>query len=325
MENIEEREEIAPLVPPAGLLPPPIGLLPLSPSRDTQSAMMAEILAATRRTAAESRADNQALIARLQEQGALIANLQRELSAGWDHGVGLRAYGSVHDLPLRHSRSALDAYTLKNLPANVADLKAAPSPLLSTGDNKFVKAIEKRMRYRTVADTKSVQVQDGITIALAKEITPLLTLEAIGELSADVHRALADAAGEDVDPSDFFAAVETAAYLSSWSQKLVAARIGEIAALLQYDQGTAQRWAAQVYGPQNTLMGDSPIAAAFQLVEAATPKPAAAAVTPPAWAKNTFKASGGRGRGRAGGRGGLHTPTVEQVTRPGAAAPGRAQ
>jgi hypothetical protein len=289
-------------------------------------------LAAFEASTAASRVDNQALRADNQAMQAQLTRLQQQVQDAQSRNagtpLGLRAYGNVQDLPLIHSKSSFCAYTLKNLPADIEALSTAPTPLLQVADDKFVRAIEKRKSGNFTANFRSPQVQDGITVAISKEITPLLTLEAIGELSADVHAALANASGEDVDPVEFLAAVNTAAYLAAWSQKLVCARIGEIAALLQFDQDTAQRWAAQSYGPQNTLMGDSPAAAAFQLVKAAEPK-AAASVAPPAWAaKSSFKsAGGGRGRGRAGGRaGGRNPPAAEQFPELGARnAPGRAQ
>jgi hypothetical protein len=309
--------------------PQQIGFGPLDPRQaDQPPATMNDILATLQTSAAASRADNQALRADNMALHAQMARLQQQVEANQGRYVlqGLRAYASVQDMPLVHSRSAFNAYTLKNLPVDIEALRTGPTPLLQTADNKFVKAIDMRKGGNFQANFRSPQVQDGITIALTKEITPLLTLEAIGELSADVHQALADASGEDSDPADFFAAVQTAAYLAAWSQKMVCARLGEIAAFMQFDHDTAQRWAAQSYGPQNTLMGDSPAAAAFQLVKAAEPKPAASAT--PAWAgKIGSKPSGGRGRGRAGGRaGGWSPPAAEQVSGPGASkAPGRAQ
>jgi hypothetical protein len=180
----------------------------------------------------------------------------------------------------------------------------------------------------TTQDFRLSKTQNVIDSSLGndKNVTTLFTLQDNDELSADVRQALDAAAEGEKDPGDFFAAVNTAAYLAAWSQKLVYTRVAEIAATLQYDQETAQKWAAQCYGAQNTLMGDSPAAAAFQLAKASEPKPAVPVVAiPSAWPK-TFKGSGGQGRGRAVGRGGRNTPRAEQVSGPGAdIAPGRPQ
>jgi hypothetical protein len=158
-----------------------------------------------------------------------------------------------------------------------------------------------------------------------KKITTLFTLQDIDELSADVRQALHAAAEGEKDPCDFFAAAETAACLATRSQKLVESRLGEIAAQVQFDQVTAQKWAAQCYGTQNTLVGDSPAAAAFQLAKASEPKTAVPVAVSSAWPK-PFKGSGGQGRGRAVGRGVRNTPRAEQVSGPGAdKAPGRPQ
>jgi hypothetical protein len=92
-----------------------------------------------------------------------------------------------------------------------------------------------------IQDFKLYKTQNVIDSSLGndKDITKLLTLQDNGELSADVRQALnADAEGE-IDPSDFFAAVDTAACLATRSQKLVESRLGEIAATLQFDQETA--------------------------------------------------------------------------------------
>jgi hypothetical protein len=269
-----------------------------------------DILDAHERSAAQSRSENQALQAE-------IAKLRAEVfdRAG---APPLKAFGSVHDLPLQHSKSGFDAYTLKNLPVDIDTLLTVPTPLLQTGEHKFVRAVNARKGYKFKPDYRSPALQDGITIALEKEVTPLLTLQAIGELCTDVHKALDAAAEGEIDPGDFFAAVKTAAYLTTWSQKLVESRLGEIAAQLQFDQDTAQKWAVQTYGSQNTLMGDSPAAAAFQQQKAAEPAKQAAAAAPSSWPKNFFRDSGGRGRGRTGGRGGRNTPRAEQVSGPGA-------
>jgi hypothetical protein len=262
------------------------------------------------RSAAQARAENMALQAE-------IAKLRADFASGPSRPP-LQAFAKVHDLPLNHSKSGFDAITLKQLPFDIDALLTVPTPLLQTGDHKFIHAINARKGFRYKPDFRSPAVQDGITVALEKEITPLLTLQAIGELSADVHQALDAAAEGEIDPCDFFAAVKTAAYLTTWSQKLVESRLGEIAAQLQFDQETAQRWAVQSYGSQNTLMGDSPAAAAFQQQKAAEPAKQAAAAAPSSWSKNIFKGSGGRGRGRTGDRGGRNTPRAEQVSGPGA-------
>jgi hypothetical protein len=292
-------------------LPPDVPRAPgiRNPDNPTELTLQ-DIFDAHERSAAQSRSENRALQAEIEKLRAEMFD-----RAG---APSLKAFGSVHDLPLLHSKSSFDAYTLKKLPVDIDTLLTVPTPLLETGEHKFVRAVNARKGYKFKPDYRSPAVQDGITIALEKEVTPLLTLQAIGALSADVHQALDAAAEGEMDPSDFLAAVRTAAYLTTWSQKLVESRLGEIAAQLQFDQDTAQRWAVQSYGSQNTLMGDSPAAAAFQLMKAAEPAKQAAAAAPPSWSKNVFKGSGGRGRGRTGDRGGRNTPRAEQVTGPGA-------
>ena len=207
---------------------------------------------------------------------------------------------------------------------NVASLIAE----LQTGGTKYVKAVSATKRDYPVF--KQATNQDGITVALEKELSPLLTLEAVLELSADVHTALKNAQGDaETDPEEFFAAVNTAAYLATSCQKLVTARSGEIAAVLQYDAETAHKWAVQIYGSQNTLMGASPAAVAFQLAKAAEPKPApraAAASWPSAASQRMQRAcSGGRGRGSTGARAGRNTALAEQRSGPGVDAQARAQ
>ena len=163
----------------------------------------------------------------------------------------------------------------------------------------------------TTQDFRLSKTQNVIDSSLGndKNVTTLFTLQDNDELSADVRQALDAAAEGEKDPGDFFAAVETAACLATRSQKLVRSRLGEIAAQLQFDQDTAQKWAVQTDGSQNTLMGDSPAAAAFQQQEAAEPAKQAAAAAPPSWPKNFFKGSGGRGRGRTGDTGGRQEHT----------------
>jgi hypothetical protein len=300
---------------------PPLEVPPLVvPIVPAPEPTLRDIMAAQERSAALAAENARALQAQ-------IHRLQTEMATRPVYREGLQAYGTVHGLPLHHSKSGFTTYTLKNLPVDVDALQAGPAPLLQTADNSFVRAIEARKTNKYNPDLRQPQVQDGITISLSKEINPLLTIQAIGELSADVHRALQAAQGADeINIPDLLAAVNTAAYLAAWSQKLVDTRVGEIAATLQYDQETAQKWAAQCYGTQNTLMGDSPAAAAFQLAKASEPKTAVPVVAiPSAWPK-TYKGSGGQGRGRAAGRGGRNTPRAEQVSGPGAdRAPGRPQ
>jgi hypothetical protein len=153
---------------------------------------------------------------------------------------------------------------------------------------------------------------------LGKELPPLLTAQSVLALCAEVHTALSAAlrAG-DIDLDEYVAAVETAAYLTTWGQKLVDARVGEVASYLQYDSDTANKWAAQSYGPQNTLLGDAPAAAAFQLAKMAELKPVPERSSSHAAEKQN---QGGRFRGsfRAGARG--VKPTLPGEQAPGAGA-----
>ena len=193
------------------------------------------------------------------------------------------------------------------------------TPQLAGGDNKFLKAVQAREPVNFPPYYfRQVATQDCNTVALEKELSPLLILEAVLELGADVHTALSDA---ETDPGEFFAAVDTAAYLATSCRKLVTARSGEIAAFLQYDAETAHKWAVQNYGSQITLMGDSLAAVALQLAKATAPKlapRAAAAPWPNAASQRTQRApSKGQGRGRTGAWGGRNTPHAEQRSGPG--------
>jgi hypothetical protein len=114
-------------------------------------------------------------------------------------------------------------------------------------------------------ESDAVGRQTSIYTSFGKELPPLLAIQLVLQLCAEVHTALAAAVrNTEVDLEEYVAAVETAAYLPTWDQKLVDARVGETASYLQYDSDTAHKWATQSYaGPQNTLLGDAPAAAAF--------------------------------------------------------------
>ena len=231
-------------------------------------------------------------------QTATVSSLQQP---------GLASYMDVRHLPLATSTSNFTALQLRGLPGDIEDLRAAPVPMLDTRGDRVMQALQERKSART-SDSKLASTQAGIHTALGKELIPLLSLQSVLALSADVHGAIQAAkAAKNIEPDELLAVIDTAHYLTAWSQGLVAARIGEISAYLQYDADKAARWAAQSYGPQNTLMGASPAAAAFQLACSAEAKP-----TPAPSRVFTMRdgASGGRGGGRAGGRG--RTPPAEQ-------------
>ena len=179
-------------------------------------------------------------------------------------------------------------------------------------------------------DVKNASTQGGISDALETELYPFLTMQADRELSADVRTALDTAPfDEATNPDEFFAAVHTAAYLTTSCQKLLTttARLGDIAALLQYDAETAHKWAVQIDGSR-TFMSEPPAAVAFQLARAAELKPAprAAAAWPSAESPCTQRApSGGRGRGRTSAWAGRNTALAEQRSGPGVDAQARAQ
>ena len=166
---------------------------------------MADLLAAFHGTAAAAKADNLALAAE-------IAILKGQLAARMPEVSEIALYRDVHDLPLRTSLSAFDAASLKHLPKDLDALREGPTPMLQVGENKFWKAVQARKPANYSTDYRKPGTQEGITVALEKELSPLLTMQAVLELGADVHTALKNAQGnEDTDPAEFFAAVDTAA------------------------------------------------------------------------------------------------------------------
>ena len=280
---------------------------------------------------AESRAGHAALVA---EMHSLKARLHQHKAHG---GLSVSDCSDVHSLPTAASKTKFSPLDLASLPSGIGELQAGPAPMLDTRSHPTVVAIGQRKGFK-IPDINKQTAQDGVFIALGKEVTPLLTLESVFALIADVQLAITteDDQGELI-AEDLLAAVHTVAYLTTWGRKLVDARLGEINAYLQFDSDTANKWAAQSYGPQNTLMGDAPAAAAFQLAKAAEPKPPVAPQMRQqqqqqqrrGFAKQQqLQGSRGWGKGRSSGnRGaGQNTPPVVQAAGPGArGAPAQSQ
>ncbi len=223
-----------------------------------------------------------------------MADLRAEnasLRGGAPPGVNrLEALCNVLLFPTNVSNSCFTASELARLPPVLA--ASATVPMLDVRQHPLVVAVERRASERKT---------DGASSALLYELPPLLTVQSVGLMAAAVMKQITDDLQAQTLDFDTLASALTGSlsYLVTWSNWMISTRVNEIAALLQYDAAAAAKWAALNYGPQNTLLDDSPAASAFRLMQATEPPPARLVGQASSQAD---KLPQGRGRG-AGGRG----------------------
>jgi hypothetical protein len=181
----------------------------------------------------------------------------------------------IHTFPQGICDTGFSVNALRKLPTVLGD---APVPLLDVRGHPLLAAVA--AKAATVAATRAQTPQGaaaemkndgGHLTALSFELIPFLTLQSIGSmLECVVTQGIAELRAGSLDP-ETLAAVFTGpvCYLTEWSNRVIAARYGELATHLQLGSIASKRWAAGMYGPQNDLMGDSTDAAEFKLAHAA--------------------------------------------------------
>lgn len=230
-----------------------------------------------------------------QQIAVLQAELQQLRSEAAMHGVArpgvhsLEHLCSVHHFPTSVSDAHFSVRELARLPTDV--VTADTVPMLDIGQHPLALA---------AAKWASEKKTDGAGSALRYELPPLLTVQSVGLMTAAVMKQiLADLEAQTLDFDTLVRALSgSLSYLIAWSNRVLAVRVNEIATLLQYDAAAAAKWASMQYGPQNTLLDDSPAAVAFRLMQATEPAPPRSANQV---ANQADRQTLGRGRG-AGGR-----------------------